>query len=180
MNLRPRRRDPAEINLTPLIDVVFLLLIFFMVSTTFKDESRLRVQLPRAQGESVSAAELDPIRILIDRSGALFLQEQPLPDSATLAQALTALRGAHRPPPLLIEADAQTPHEAVMGALDAAGQSGFVRIAFATTRRARAIASDGSPPVTAAEPDRPADADADAEINRHQGARETRLEEMLE
>nr|WP_207162374.1 biopolymer transporter ExbD [Thiocapsa imhoffii] len=180
--MRPRRRDPAEINLTPLIDVVFLLLIFFMVSTTFKDESRLRVQLPQAQGESVSAAELDLIRILIDRSGALFLQEQPLPDSATLVQALTALRGAHRPPPLLIEADAQTPHEAVMGALDAAGQSGFVQIAFATTRRARAIDADEIAPVTgpvtgsAAAPDRPADADA----NRPQGARENRLEEMLE
>ena len=57
MNLRPNRPEPPDINLTPLIDVVFLLLIFFMVSTTFKEDARIQVQLPEAQGEDVPAEQ---------------------------------------------------------------------------------------------------------------------------
>ena len=59
MNLRPRRDESPDINLTPLIDVVFLLLIFFMVSTTFKDDARIQVQLPEAQGQESLKAETD-------------------------------------------------------------------------------------------------------------------------
>ena len=68
MNLRPNRTDSPDINLTPLIDVVFLLLIFFMVSTTFKDDARIKVQLPEAQGEEVSADEPQVLEIVIDGS----------------------------------------------------------------------------------------------------------------
>ncbi|NCA70534.1 MAG: biopolymer transporter ExbD [Sphingobacteriia bacterium] len=132
MNLRPQRRRPAEINLTPLIDVVFLLLIFFMVSTTFKDESRLRIQLPHAQGESVPVAEPAVIRILIERSGDYRVDDRPLADRRT-ATLVEALRGAPEARPVLIQADARTPHQAVMTALEAAAQAGLTRIAFSTT-----------------------------------------------
>ncbi len=135
MNLRPRRREPADINLTPLIDVVFLLLIFFMVSTTFKDESRLRLELPHAQGEEVPAQEPAMIRILIDRAGAFRIDDRAAPaDGEALAQALREALGGRSALPVLIQADAATPHQAVMTALDAASQAGLTRIAFSATR----------------------------------------------
>ncbi|MGQ9660161.1 MAG: ExbD/TolR family protein [Thermochromatium sp.] len=136
MNLRPRRRPPVDINLAPLIDVVFLLLIFFMVSTTFKDEARLRVQLPHAQGEDIPAQEPAMIRIVIDRAGRFFIDDRELADSRTetLVRMLTERRGKDTKIPVLIQADAATPHQAVMTAMDAAGQAGLTRIAFAATR----------------------------------------------
>ncbi len=136
MNLRPHRREPADINLTPLIDVVFLLLIFFMVSTTFKDDARLRVQLPQAQGEDVPAEEPAMIRVVIDRSGRYFVNDQALVDAktATLVKVLIEQRGKDTSLPVLIQADANTPHQAVMTAMDAASQAGLHRIAFAATR----------------------------------------------
>jgi biopolymer transport protein ExbD len=135
MNLRPRRRAQADINLTPLIDVVFLLLIFFMVSTTFRDEARLRVQLPQAQGEAVAAEEPEMIRILIDRLGSFHVNDQAVADreTRTLARALEGALGDRAALPVLIQADARTPHQAVMRALDAASRAGLVRIAFAAT-----------------------------------------------
>lgn len=140
MNLRPHRRAQADINLTPLIDVVFLLLIFFMVSTTFKDEVRLRVQLPQAQGEEAPTREPDIIRILIDQAGRFVVDDQALADgrTGTLVEGLKRALGARADAPVLIQADAQTPHQAVMQALTAARQTGLVRVAFAAT------AGDGS------------------------------------
>ena len=136
MNLRPHRREPADINLTPLIDVVFLLLIFFMVSTTFKDEARLRVQLPEAQGEEIPAEEPEMIRLVIDRTGSFNVDDRAVLDrkTETLVDALKERLGEDEPLPVLIQADAQTPHQAVMTALDAASQAGLVQIAFAATR----------------------------------------------
>ncbi|TCT22294.1 ExbD/TolR family protein [Thiobaca trueperi] len=136
MNLRPRRREPVDINLAPLIDVVFLLLIFFMVSTTFKDEARLRVQLPEAQGENIPAEEPTMIRLLIDQAGHFFVNDQALVDDQpqTLVRALTGALGEHKALPVLIQADARTPHQAVMTAMDAASQAGLNQIAFAATR----------------------------------------------
>ena len=69
MNLRPHKREQPDINLAPLIDVVFLLLIFFMVSTTFDDDARLRLQLPRADGEPVASDELELVELVIDAGG---------------------------------------------------------------------------------------------------------------
>lgn len=140
MNLRPYRRPHPDINLTPLIDVVFLLLIFFMVSTTFKDEARLRVQLPQAQGEEVKAEESEQIRVLIDQSGNYFVDDRAVVDRSplTLVRALNGALGGHREGrrdlPVLILADANTPHQAVMTAMDAAAEVGLHRIAFGATR----------------------------------------------
>jgi biopolymer transport protein ExbD len=140
MNLRPYRRPHPDINLTPLIDVVFLLLIFFMVSTTFKDEARLRVQLPQAQGEEAPAQEPEQIRILIDQSGNFFVDDGAVVDRNPLT-LVWALNGAlserpveSRDLPVLIQADANTPHQAVMTAMDAAAEVGLRRIAFAATQ----------------------------------------------
>lgn len=139
MNLRPQHRRSAEINIavTPLIDVILVLLIFFMVSTTFKkDEARLRVQLPEAQGEKIPTEEPATIRLLIDQAGHFFVDGQALADDRplTLVRALTGARGERKPLPVLIQADARTPHQAVMTAMDAASQAGLNQIAFAATR----------------------------------------------
>ncbi len=135
MNLRPQRPEPLAIDLTPMIDVVFLLLIFFMVSTTFKEETRIEVQLPEAQGE-VPADGPRTLEIGIDRGGAFYVDERMVADreSATLREAILAVIGEERGIPVVIMADAETPHQAVMTAMDAASQLGLLRFAFAATR----------------------------------------------
>ncbi|MCF7992262.1 MAG: biopolymer transporter ExbD [Thiohalocapsa sp.] len=136
MNLRPQKPDAPDINLTPLIDVVFLLLIFFMVSTTFKEDARLRLELPRADGDAISAEEITLVEIAIDAGGAFYVDGQQVLGKRidTLKQALVGAVGPRRDLPVLIKADAQTPHQAVMTAMDAAGQLGLTRIAFAASR----------------------------------------------
>lgn len=136
MNLRPSRRPPPEINLTPLIDVVFLLLIFFMVSTTFKDDARLRLNLPEAGGEPVHQEPAERLEIVIDRAGRTFVGNAAVANERpeTLNQAILGAIGTRRDLPVLIKADAATPHQAVMRALDAAAQLGLKQVAFAATR----------------------------------------------
>jgi biopolymer transport protein ExbD len=135
MNLRPNRRDEADINLTPLIDVVFLLLIFFMVSTTFNDDARLRLTLPRADGEPAQAGEMQLVELVVDVSGHYYVDGRQVlgTDAGTLRRALAEVVDAKREKPVLIKADAKTPHQAVMTALDALGQLGVSQVAFAAS-----------------------------------------------
>ena len=136
MNLRPRTRQSAEINLTPLIDVVFLLLIFFMVSTTFREDARLRLRLPSAEGEPPSAQQPGPVAVSIDRRGRFFVGERPLAEQtpAALEAALAAAFAERQQALLVIRADAEARHQAVITALDVAGRLGVERIAFAASR----------------------------------------------
>lgn len=136
MNLRPNRSEPPDINLTPLIDVVFLLLIFFMVSTTFKEDARIKVQLPEAQGEDVPAVEPQVLEIVIDGAGTFYVNERMVVDRglSTLKKAIAGAAGEDREIPVVIKADAKTPHQAVMTVLDAASQLGLLHFAFAATR----------------------------------------------
>jgi len=136
MNLRPNRPDPPDINLTPLIDVVFLLLIFFMVSTTFKEDARIKVQLPEAQGEEVLADEPQALEIAIDGTGNFYVNERMLValDVDTLKRAIAGAAGDDREMPVVIKADARAPYQAVMTAMDAASQLGLLRFSFAATR----------------------------------------------
>jgi biopolymer transport protein ExbD len=138
VNLRPHRPREPDINLTPLIDVVFLLLIFFMVSTTFDEDARLRLQLPEADGEPVRAEEIELVEIVIDRAGRHYVDDRQVlgSDTETLKKALVGVVGPRRDLPVLIKADAATPHQAVMRALDAAAQLGLTRIAFGASRPA--------------------------------------------
>ncbi len=136
MNLRPRRDDMTDINLTPLIDVVFLLLIFFMVSTTFKDDARIQVQLPEAQGEEAPEEEPSVLEVTIDQEGVFYVNERQVVDRKieTLKKALAGAAGDNRELPVIIKADAKTPHQAVMSVMDAASQLGLLRFSFAATR----------------------------------------------
>jgi biopolymer transport protein ExbD len=135
VNLRPQRRAAPDINLTPLIDVVFLLLIFFMVSTTFKEDARIKIELPQAQGESVPAEEPQVLALTIDREGVFYVNDRMVVDrkAETLKKAIVGAVGAERELPVVIKADARTPHQAVMTAMDVASQLGLTRFAFAAT-----------------------------------------------
>lgn len=135
MNIRPNRKDDLDVNITPLIDVVFLLLIFFMVSTTFQRESEIEVVLPQA---TVDAAPTDDfvMQVTIDAEGTYYVNGQRVINTKleTLKKAMQEVAGDRKDPPIILSADAQTPHQAVVTVMDAARQLGFVHLNFATTR----------------------------------------------
>jgi biopolymer transport protein ExbD len=127
----------VSIDLTPLIDVVFLLLIFFMVSTSFSRESNLLVNLPEASGEVTEEVALQ-IEVLIARNGSYTVNGQPLADNTatTLLQAVEAIAAGDNTLPLTITADAETTHQSVVTAMDVAARLGFSRLSIATRQAA--------------------------------------------
>ena len=131
MNLHPHKKSAPELNLTPLIDVVFLLLIFFMVSTTFERESQITIELPEAGGEEL-VIEKEVLDITVDRDGRFFVNQREVINTevATLKIAISKAVGDNRKIPVLINADAQSPHQAVMTVMDAASQLGLVDMTF--------------------------------------------------
>lgn len=133
MLLRHNRNNEPDLNLTPLIDVVFLLLIFFMVSTTFEKESEISIELPDASGE-VAKKESFTIEVSIDAEGRYFVNQRRVKDTSivTLKQAVALVRGEHKDPQFVISADRNTPHQAVVKAMDAARQLGLYRLTFST------------------------------------------------
>ena len=135
MKFKREPREELELNLTPLIDVVFLLLIFFMVSTTFQKDSEISLQLPRASDSETDPSQ-DRIEIVINAAGRYFINDQELinSDVATVQNALYKISGGKRDIPLTIRADAQAPHQSVVTAMDAAGQLGMLKMSIATSR----------------------------------------------
>ena len=133
MKFRRQRREEVGINLTPLIDIVFLLLIFFMVSTTFTRETQLSIDLPDAKGMAAETTE-QQIEILIDEGGRYRVNGQGLVDGRlrTLQAAIYKISAGDTTLPMIITADAQATHENVVRAMDAAGQMGFVHLSITT------------------------------------------------
>jgi len=140
MKFRSRRRAPPEINLTSLIDVVFLLLIFFMVSTTFEKLGRIQVELPQAQPNAEQSRQDERITVTVDTEGQLFVNDQELvnTDVETVKRALISIAGERRDLPVVISADGRAPHQAVVTVMDAASQLGLVKVAFAIQPRSEA------------------------------------------
>jgi len=138
MNLRPSQGEEPELNLTSLIDVVLLLLIFFMVSTTFIDESRIELQLPQASTQAPPEVAKDPIEITITASGEYRVNGKTLLNNspATLSAAVSKLAGEGRDNPITIRADARTTHQSVVTAMDVVGRLGFKGINMATVNEA--------------------------------------------
>jgi biopolymer transport protein ExbD len=132
VKLRQSKKEAPEVNITPLIDVVFLLLIFFMVSTTFQREAELSIELPEASSQAPENKE-QSIEVAIDASGRyyvngrLLINRQPQTIRKALQQASEGRENAS----LIISADAKTPHQAVVTVMDAARQLGLVRLTFA-------------------------------------------------
>ncbi len=135
MKFKRAQREGLVINVTPLIDVVFLLLIFFMVTTTFSRETRLLINLPEA---NVEAAENIPLQIelLVARDGSYSINGKALVNSRieTLVRSLEIESAGDRSLPVLLIADAEATHQSVVTAMDGIGQSGFTRLTIATRR----------------------------------------------
>ncbi len=135
MKLSHRREDSPDITLTPLIDVVFLLLIFFMVSTTFSLHAQLEIELPKAstEEEREQPAHID---IAIDVKGRFYVNGLQLVNTqpATLRQAMRDAAGDQKAPLIVVSADANTPYQSVVTAMDAALQLGFNNLSIATSR----------------------------------------------
>lgn len=137
MRLRHSRQEAPDVNMTPLIDVVFLLLIFFMVSTTFKRESEITIELPQViSGKEVEQREKE-IEIAIDAQGRYYINDMALLNTklTTLIAALKEVAGNEHEPTLIISADGRAPHQSVMSAMDAAQQLGFNHLTFATEKK---------------------------------------------
>ena len=134
MKFSRRARQEVEVNLTPLIDVVFLLLIFFMVSTTFTKETHLSIDLPESNSQSNRVADLQ-IEILITREGDFAINGVALAnrERRTLRAAIGKISEGDTAIPMVITADSATPHQSVITALDVAGQLGFSRLSITTT-----------------------------------------------
>ncbi|MES9831664.1 MAG: biopolymer transporter ExbD [Candidatus Thiodiazotropha sp. LLP2] len=131
MNFRLKPRKTPEVDITPLIDVVFLLLIFFMVSTTFEHESQILIELPEATGEELKREKLE-LDITINIAGTFFVNQREVVNTEieTLKLAISKAIGDHGNIPVIINADARTPHQSVMTAMDAASQLGLTKMTF--------------------------------------------------
>jgi biopolymer transport protein ExbD len=134
MNLSVRAREEPEVNLTSLIDVVLLLLIFFMVSTSFVKQSQISISLPQAESAAVVEEFPEQLDIMITEQGTYLVNGRELINSRaeTIRNALQKVSGGNTNLPLTISADANARHQHVVTAMDVAGKLGFVKISIAT------------------------------------------------
>lgn len=134
MRIRDHRSDDEpEINLVPMIDVILVMIIFFVVTTTFDSRSVINLELPRATGEPADK-QAAPLSVLVNADGRYFVGEREVlrSDLQSLKQTLLEVAGDDRDKPVLLRADARTPHQAVVTAYEALGQLGFSRVMIAT------------------------------------------------
>jgi biopolymer transport protein ExbD len=136
LNLRPRHREDPELNLISLIDVLLVLLIFFMVSTTFQQEGRVKIHLPQASDVPQPRGAQEPLVITVTADGTYRVNERTLINSTpeVLREALMKEAGTDRSP-ITIRADARATHQAVVTAMDVAGRLGFAELNIATTHQ---------------------------------------------
>ena len=137
MILGKKNREEPDLNMTPLIDVVFLLLIFFMVSTSFDRDAELNIELPQASGKT-SPTKKFILEISIDNKGRYFVNKKRVKDEkiTTLMSAIELTLANHKDPKLVISADRKTPHEAVIRAMDAASKMGLKNLTFSARQAA--------------------------------------------
>jgi len=141
MRIRDHRADDEpEINLIPLIDVMLVLLIFFVVTATFDTRSVLKLELPRATGEPGDTSQA--LTVLVNADGRYFVGDREVlrDDLESLKTTLADVAGNDRKRPVLLRADGRTPHQAVVTAYDALGQLGFRRVMIATAPTPKAPA----------------------------------------
>lgn len=130
---RQLKREDVSVNLTPLIDVVFLLLIFFMVTTTFSKDTSLNVTLPEADGSPLEP-ETSQVDLVVTKDGHYVVNGRTVTSSdiETLKQAILETIEGDTSLPMVITADAEASHQSVVTAMDAVGQLGFSRLNIAT------------------------------------------------
>lgn len=134
MRLSLRPKSQPEVNLTSLIDVVLLLLIFFMVSTSFVRESQIQIRLPQTESTEPVEEPVDNIDIMITETGTIFINNRELINSRpeTIRNAIQRVSGGDNSLPVTISADANARHQAVVTAMSVAGRLGFTQINIAT------------------------------------------------
>lgn len=134
MRIGSRREDDFEINVISLIDVLLTLLMFFVLSTTFVEHSRLKVNLPKADSEAREATD-NALNVVIDRDGHYSVGSDEVMGEGIepLKATIERVAGGDRNRLVVIRADAMTPHQNVVRAMDALGQVGFTRLSIATT-----------------------------------------------
>ena len=131
MNFRPHNKAKPELNLIPLIDVLIVLLIFLVLTTTFSHEAALHIHLPEASMHEQDKSK--GIELVIDAEGNYTINGQHVfnANEGSIKKALLEAAGNDKDPLVTINADKATRHQAVISALDAAGQLGFVHVTFA-------------------------------------------------
>ncbi len=136
MRLQPKIKEEPEINLTSLIDVVFLLLIFFMVTTTFEHQAALKVDLPEASEVESTADTPERIEFVIDAEGRMYLNDQALAnsDKRTIRAAFLGVASEDRTLPIVLRADRLTPQHFVVAVMDTAAELGFKNLSIAANR----------------------------------------------
>lgn len=133
MNFKRQVKAEESVNLTPLIDVVFLLLIFFMVSTTFTKETHLEIDLPESNGDKAPVNKKQ-IEVVVDAQGGLTVNGQVLVNKqmATLSRAVQRESGGDTEMPFIITGDANASYQAIVSVMDLAGQLGFANLSMTT------------------------------------------------
>ena len=142
MRLGATRNDDFEINVISLIDVMLTLLMFFVMTTTFVQHSAMKVTLPEAS-ETTGEAQREALIIMVDANSHYFVDNNEVLNAAldTLKEAIARIAGDNRDRQVVLRADAMTPHQAVVTAMDALGQLGFTHLSIATTRSKDAAAN---------------------------------------
>ena len=142
MRLGATRHDDFEINVISLIDVMLTLLMFFVMTTTFVQHSAMKVTLPEAS-ETTSEAQREALIVMVDANSHYFVDNNEVLNPAldTLKEAIARIAGDNRDRQVVLRADAATPHQAVVTAMDALGQLGFTHLSIATTRSKDAAAN---------------------------------------
>jgi biopolymer transport protein ExbD len=133
---RGRTREEPEINLIPMIDVLLVILIFMMVTTTYAKFSELQINLPQASGEQ-TATQTNQINVSVDASEHYAVNNTVTTfiDVDALAQVLSKAAGEQKDPTIIINADAKAPHQSVINIMEAARIAGYSRITFTTSRK---------------------------------------------
>jgi biopolymer transport protein ExbD len=142
MRLQSRKaKEDPEINLIPLIDIALLLVIFFMLSSTFMQEGRLKIELPQTSLAPTGRQKTDPVIVTVTQGGAYRVNDRELVNNSpdTLRAAILEVAGPDRERPVTVRADARSTHQSVVSAMDVLGKLGFVRINIATVQ-------DSTPP----------------------------------
>jgi biopolymer transport protein ExbD len=136
MNLKPRRHEEPEINVVSLIDVVLLLVVFFMLSSRFTDEGRVRVHLPSAKSVPAAASKSEPLVVTVTQEGSYRVNDKELINSSpeTLRAALVKETGTNRAVRVTIRADGRATHQSVITAMDVLGRLGFEELNIATIK----------------------------------------------
>lgn len=133
MKFRRPRPEALELNLTPLIDCLLFLIIFFLLTTTFAKTGKLQIQLPQSSA-TAAAGKAKPVEIAIDAGGRYAVNGDVLSSqqAGDLRDAIVAAAGARRDLPFIISADGKAPHQSVVTVMDVAGQLGFRNLGIGT------------------------------------------------